>query len=249
MAKLITTTGSGLINGMIAHVGPFQVNLISVPALLTMGVRPVFDLKDPHMLLPTGERYGEVTYSETEGFCARILIDHPPKAASPTISLFSLGILNHICLRRGMYKATIDFMGAFSNVPLPKNSFQTEGKRQAAYNSLTILAAFLLTVGFCPFTMEPDIFYRRTGEPPHEALSLIGTHVDDLKCAFDKAADFETFYRQCSDWLTCTRTNGQRLPKLDFQGHFQRLKYGLAGLDPIGGENTPGGSVVIPPHR
>jgi len=57
----LTTSGCGTINGMVGHVGPFLNSLISVPALLTVGVRSVFDLDDPHMLLPSGERYGSQT--------------------------------------------------------------------------------------------------------------------------------------------------------------------------------------------
>ena len=164
------------------------------------------------------------------GFAQRPGVDYDPlKTASPTISLLSLAILHHICLHRQMFQTAIDFVGAFSNVPLKeeiymrapsgvtlppghslllKNSLQ--GTKQAAYNWFTMLAAFLATVGFHPFTVEPAMFYRRTGQPPNDILAIIGTHVDDLKCAFDSAEDFEIFFQQCSNWLACTRTDGQR---------------------------------------
>ena len=71
-SQTISTTGSGLINGMVAYIGPFHTNLISVSALLTIGVHPIFDLYDPHMLLQNGERFGELIYTGAGGFWAKI---------------------------------------------------------------------------------------------------------------------------------------------------------------------------------
>jgi len=170
-----------------------------------------------------------------QGFSQKAGVDYDPKKiASPTISLLALMVLNHICLHRKMYLAALDFIAAFSNVPLKeeiymrappgvvlppgyslllKNSLQ--GTKQAAYNWFAVLSEFLLSIGFRPYTVEPAMFYRFTGESPHQTMSMIGVHIDDLRCAFDKVEDFETFHKQCNDWLPCTRTNGERYVGID----------------------------------
>jgi len=170
-----------------------------------------------------------------QGFSQKAGVDYDPtKIASPTISLLALSILNHVCIHRSMHLSAIDFTAAFSNVPIKeeiymrpppgvhlppghslllKNSLQ--GTKQAAYNWFEVLLAFMTSVGFKQFTVEPAMFFRITGTPPRTVLSLVGTHIDDLRCAFDRAEDFEVFYKQCHAWLGCTRTNGERYVGID----------------------------------
>jgi hypothetical protein len=170
-----------------------------------------------------------------QGFSQIAGVDYDPKKiASPTISLLALSILNHICLFRGMFLAAIDFVAAFSQVPLKEEIYMRappgvalppghslllmnslQGTKQAAYNWFEVLSTFLISLGFRAYTVEPAMFYRRTGFPPNDSLAIVGTHIDDLRCVFDSSEEFEAFYSECNSWLACTRTNGERYVGID----------------------------------
>jgi hypothetical protein len=159
----------------------------------------------------------------------------PNKVASPTVSLLFLVLFHHIVLSRLMYTAAIDFKGAFSNIELAEEIYirppraveiplghslllhnSLQGLKQSAYNWYKKLDAFLRGLGFIPNTVEPAQYYRFTGVPPNEKLSLIVTWVDDLKLGFDCPVELEAFWTASQAWLECKRTSGERFIGIDF---------------------------------